>query len=99
MREPLARHTQCWEEDEGDFSVAAAGVKKALGLRSEVNALDRVEAAWSSLEDTSIERVFRDCRGKFKSGPAHTITAELVAGVHPPEHKTKVATTLDIKAC
>ena len=43
--------------------LAAAGVKKALAPRSEVTALDRVEAAWSSLEEcfelnVSIERVY-----------------------------------------
>ena len=47
--------------------------------------------------NASIERVFRDSRGRFKSGPAHTITAELVAGLNPPEFKTKVATALDMK--
>ena len=77
-------------------------MKKALALRSEVTALDRVEAAWSSLEEyfalnASIERVFQDYRGRFKSGPAHTITAELVARLHSPEFKTKVATALDLK--
>ena len=50
LREALARHAQCWEEDEGDPSVAAAGVKKTLAPRSEVTALDRVEAAWSFLK-------------------------------------------------
>ena len=54
-------------------------------MPSEVTALDRVEAAWSSLEEyfalnVSIERVFQYSRGRFKSGPAHIITAELVAG-------------------
>ena len=28
LREALARHAQCWEEDEANPSVAAAGVKK-----------------------------------------------------------------------
>ena len=91
-------------EDEVDPSVAAAGVKKALAPRSEVTALDRVEAAWSSLEEyfalnANIKRVFRDSRGRFKSGPAHIITAELVVGLSPPEFKTKVATALDMKGC
>ena len=45
LREALARHFQCWEEDKVDPSVAAAGVKKALALWSEVTALDRREAA------------------------------------------------------
>ena len=77
-------------------------MKKALAPRSEVTALDRVEAAWSSIEEyfalnASIERVFRDSRGRFKSDPAHIITAELVAGLNPPEFKTKVATALDMK--
>ena len=49
LREALARHAQCWEEEEVDHSVAAAGVKKALAPRSEVTTLDRVEAALSSL--------------------------------------------------
>ena len=54
-------------------------------MPSEVTALDRVEAAWSSLEEyfalnVSTERVFQYSRGRFKSGPAHIITAELVAG-------------------
>ena len=85
-------------------SVAAAGVKKALAPWSEVIALDRVEAAWRSLEEhlalnASIERVFRDSRGRFKSGPAHIITAEMAAGLNPPEFKTKVATALDMKRC
>ena len=42
LREALAWHAQCWEEDEVDPSVAAAGVKKALDPRSEVPALDRL---------------------------------------------------------
>ena len=102
LREALVRHARCWEEDEIDITVAAAGVKKALALRSEVTAFGRVEAAWSSLEkyftlNASIERVFRDSRGRFKSGPAHIITVELTAGLHPPEFKTKVATARDMK--
>ena len=102
MHEALARHTQCCEEDEVDPSVAAAGEKKALAPRSEVTALDRVEAAWSSLEEyfaliASIERVFRDNRGRFKGGLVHIITAELVAESHPPEFKTEVVTALDMK--
>ena len=97
LREALARHAQCWEENEVNPSVAAAGVRKALVPRLEVTALDRVEGAWSSLEEyfalsASIERVFRGSRGRFKYGPAHIITAELVAGLNPPEFKTKVAT-------
>ena len=32
MREALARHTQCWEEDKVDPSVATADVKKALAV-------------------------------------------------------------------
>ena len=102
LREALARHAQCWEENEVDPFVAAADVKKALAPRLAVTALDRVEAAWSSLEEyfalnASIEHVFRDYRGRFKSGPAHIITAELVAGLNPPEFKTKVATALNRK--
>ena len=63
MGETLAWHAQCWKEDEVDPSVAVAGVKKALAPRSEVTALDRLEAALSSLEEylamnASIERVF-----------------------------------------
>ena len=73
MREALARHAQCWEEDEVDPSVAAAGVKKALVPRSEVTAVDGVEATWSFLEEyfafnASIEGVFRHSRGRFSSG-------------------------------
>ena len=51
MREVLARYTQCWEKDEVDPSVAVAGIKESLAPRSEVIALDRREAAWSSLEN------------------------------------------------
>ena len=103
-REAKARHAQCWEEDQVDPSVAAAGVKKALTSRSEVTALDRVEAAWSSLEEyfalnATIERVFRHSRGRFKSSPAYVITGELVAELHPPELKTKAETALDMKGC
>ena len=81
---------------------AAAGVKNVLALRSELTALDRVEAAWSSIEgyfslNARIEHVFRESRGRFKNGPARIITAELVAGLHSPEFKIKVATALDIK--
>ena len=77
-------------------------MKKALAPRSETSALDRVEAAWSFLEEhfalnVGIERVFRDCRGRFNSGPVRIITVELVAGLHPPEFKTKVPTALDKK--
>ena len=102
LREALPRHAQCRKEDEVDPSVAAAGVNKDLAPRSEVTALDRMEAAWSSLEEyfalsASNERVFRDSRGRFKSGPAHIITAELVAWLNPPEFKTKVVTALDLK--
>ena len=45
LREALARHAQCWEEDEVDPSDTAAGIKKALVPRSDVTALDRVDAA------------------------------------------------------
>ena len=44
LRETLARHAQRWEEDEVDRPAAAAGVKKALAPRSEVTALNRMEA-------------------------------------------------------
>ena len=102
LREVLARHAQCWEGDEVDHSVAAAGLKKALAPRSDVTALDRVEATWSSYEEhfalnASIERMFRDCRGRFYSGPAPIITAELMAGLHPREFRTKVTTALGMK--
>ena len=102
MREALAWYAQCWEESEVDPSVAAAGVKKTLAQRSKVTALDRVEVAWSSLEEyfalnTSIERVFRHPCGRFNSDPARVITVELVAGLNPPEFKIKVATALDMK--
>ena len=30
LRDALARHAQCWEEDEVNSSVTAAGMKKAL---------------------------------------------------------------------
>ena len=98
----LAWHAECWEEDEFDPSAAAVGVKKALAPRSEITALGRVGAVWSSLEthfelNVSIERVFRHFRDRFRSGPAHIITAELVAGLNLPELKTKVATALDMK--
>ena len=79
-------------------------MKNSLAPRSKVTTLNRVEAVWSSLEEhfalnASIERVFRDFRGRFKSGRACIITAELVTGLHPPDIKTKVATTLDMKRC
>ena len=101
LREALARHAQCWEEDEVNPSVTAAGVEKALIPRYEVTALDRVEAAWSSVEEyfalnASIERVFRDSCSKFISGPAYMITVELMTGLHPPQFKTKVSTALNI---
>ena len=102
MRNALAWHAECWEEDEVDPSVAAVGVKKALVPRSEITALDRVGAVWSSLEtyfelNINIERVFRHFRDRFRSGPAHIITGELVAELNLPEFKTKVATALDMK--
>ena len=61
-----------------------------------------MEAAWSSLQEyfalnESIERVFRDSRGRFISGPARIVTAELMAGLHTPEVETKVAAVLDMK--
>ena len=31
LRDALARHAQCWEEDEVDSSAAAADVKNAFG--------------------------------------------------------------------
>ena len=34
LREALAWHAQCWEKDEVDLSVAAAGMKKVLAPRS-----------------------------------------------------------------
>ena len=102
VREALAWHAQCWEEDEVNPSVAAASGKNALPPRSEIVAHDRVEAAWSSPEEyfalnASIERVFQYSRSRFRSGPAHVITAELVAGLDPPEFETTVATALDMK--
>ena len=88
LREALPKYDQCLEEDEVDPSVTAADVKKALAPQSEVTALERVEVAWSSFEEyfaliASIERVFQDSRGRFKSCPAHIITAELLAGLNP----------------
>ena len=41
--------------------------------------------------------MFRDSRGRFNSGPACIITAELVAGLNPSEFKSKVATALGMK--
>ena len=41
--------------------------------------------------------MFRDSRGRFKSVPVRIITAKLMAGLHPPEFKTKVATALNMK--
>ena len=77
----------------GRFLCRSARREEALTPRSEITALDKVEAAWSSLEEyftlnASIERVFRDSRGKFYSGPARIITAELVARLHLPEFNT-----------
>ena len=100
MLEALTRHAQCWEKDEVGPSIVAAGVKP-LASRSEITALDRVEAAWISIEEyftfnAIIERVFQYSRGKFKNGPAHIITLELM-GLHPPKFKTKAATALDMK--
>ena len=46
LRESLSRHAQCWGEEKFDPSVAVAEVKKGLAQEA---ALDRVEAAWSSL--------------------------------------------------
>ena len=46
--------------------------------------------------NASIERVFRNSRGRFDSGPEHIIMAELVARLHPPEFTTEVATALDV---
>ena len=102
MREALAWHAQCWEEDEVDPSVAAAGGKKILAPQSDVTSLDRVEAEWSSLEEhfalnANIEHAIQNSRGRFKNGPAHITTAELVAKLNSPEFKTKIATALDIK--
>ena len=45
------------------------------------------------------KRVFRYSRGRFKSGPAHIITVDLVAELSPREFRTEVATALDIKGC
>ena len=75
-------------EDEVNHSVGAAGVRKILAPRLEITALDRMEAARSSVEEyfalnANIERMFQDSRGKFKRGPAHTTTAELVTGLRP----------------
>ena len=49
-------------------------MKKALAPRSEVTAIDRVEATWSFLAEyfalnASIERVFRHSRGRFNKPP------------------------------
>ena len=82
-RGSIAPHAQCWEEDEVDLAVVAAGVKKALAPWLEVTAFGRVEVAWSSLKkyfalNASIECVFRDSRGRFKGGPAYII--RLMAG-------------------
>ena len=65
---------------------------------------NRVKAAWSSFEESfalnaSIERMFRDSRGRFKTGPAHIIMMELVAVLKLSELLTEVATALDIKGC
>ena len=95
------QHAQYLEEHEVDPSIVAAGVKKALSPQPEVTAFDIVQAAWSSLEqhfalNASIERAFRYSRGRFESGPAHIITAELMAGLNRPELKAKVTTALDM---
>ena len=87
-----------------DPSVVAAGVKKVFAPWSKVTALDRVAAAWSSLEEyfalnRSIERVFRHSRGKLKNSPAHIIMAKLVAGLNPPDFKATVTTVLALKGC
>ena len=94
LREALARQAQCREEGEVDRSVAAAGVKKALATRSEVTALDRVEAAWSSLKEycalnSSIERVFRYSRGRSKRRPVTYHHGGAGGGVKPARIQNK----------
>ena len=91
LREALARHAQCREEDEIDLSVATTGVKEALAARTSFEEY--------SAFDATIDRAFRDFHGQFKDSPAHIITVELVAGLNPPEFETKVATALDMKGC
>ena len=49
--------------------------------------------------NASFERVLRHYRGRFKSSPAHIITAELVARLNPLELKNKEATAFDMKGC
>ena len=39
----------------------------------------------------------KNSRGRFSNDPARIITAELVAALHPPKFKTKVATALDME--
>ena len=46
--------------------------------------------------NASIERVFQYSRCRFNSGSARIITAELVARLHPPGSKNKVATAIDM---
>ena len=55
-----------------------------------------MESAWSSLEEyfalnASIERVFRDSRGSFNSGPER-ITVKLVTGLHTAEFTSEQET-------
>ena len=78
LREALAQYAQGWA-DEIDPSVTAVGVKKAFASRSDVTALDRVEAPWSSLEEyfafnACIEGVFRDSRAYHPGGAGGGVT-------------------------
>ena len=101
LKEALARHAKCWEDEEIDPSIAAAGVRKALASRNEPTAMGRVEGQWGALEEffaenASAERAFRD-DDIFKPGPANIITKELLAGLTPPEFKSKVLNMLHMK--
>ena len=78
LREALARHAKCWEDEDIDPSIAAAGVRKALASRNEPTAMGRFEGQWGASEEffaenASAERAFRD-DDIFKPRPANIIT-------------------------
>ena len=66
-------------------------------MRNQRTARDRVDAMFVNLEEYfgtgPAQKLFKDEWGQYKKGPASIITNAMVAGLKPPEFKTKVIDT------
>lgn len=84
LREGLAKHAECCEDDEVDPSVIAPAMAKVAIMGNESTAEERVNDVRGDLEKfferDSVPRAFRDSEGNYREGAAEVVTKALIAG-------------------